>query len=122
LSPQWRGNVNAVGGEFGTPLAAAVAFGHHEATRALLDAGAMVDVKNVGRYSSAFHSVGRRMDGFDLIEKQRRCKALVALLECYAADHLTMMLICLIWRIDGYRRRMVGLFSRKGSCNDTCYH
>ena len=33
LSPQWRGNVNAVSGEFGTPLAAAVAFGHFEATR-----------------------------------------------------------------------------------------
>jgi ankyrin repeat protein len=88
LSPQWRGNVNAVGGEFGTPLAAAVAFGHLEATRVLLDAGATVDVKNVGRYSSAFHSIGRKMDGINLLEKQQRCNELVTLLERYAGKSL----------------------------------
>jgi hypothetical protein len=38
LSPEWRGNVNAAGGEFGTPLAAAVAFDNFEAARVLLEA------------------------------------------------------------------------------------
>ena len=88
LSPEWRGNVNAVGGEFGTPLAAAVAFGHFEAARVLLEAGTTVDVKNVGRYSSAFHSVGRRMNSSDPREKQERCEKLVALLERYAGKSL----------------------------------
>jgi len=88
LSPQWRGNVNAIGGEFGTPLAAAVAFGHFEATRVLLEAGAVVDVKNAGRYSSVFHSVGRRINGLDPLEKQHRCEELVALLERYAGKTL----------------------------------
>jgi ankyrin repeat protein len=88
LSPPWRGNVSAVGGEFGTPLAAAVAFGHFEAARVLLEAGAVVDVKNAGRYSSAFQSVGRRMSGLDPLEKEHRCKELVALLERYAGKSL----------------------------------
>jgi len=88
LSPQWRGNVNSIGGEFGTPLAAAVAFGHLEATRVLLDSGATVDLKDVGRYNSAFHSIGRKMDGVALLEKRERCKELATLLERYAGKSL----------------------------------
>jgi hypothetical protein len=88
LSPEWRGNVNAVGGEFGTPLAAAVAFGNFEAARVLLEAGATVDVKGVGRYGSAFHSVGKRMDCDDPLESQHRHKELIKLLERYAGKSL----------------------------------
>jgi len=88
LGPRWRGNVNAVGGEFGTPLSAAVAFGHVEATRVLLDAGATVDIKDVGRYGCPIQSVGQRMEGFDHLEKQKRCSEIVMLLERYAGKAL----------------------------------
>jgi len=57
LEPSRCADVNLKGGEFGTPLIAAVAHGHIEAVRMLLRSGADVNIAPVGRYGSALNAV-----------------------------------------------------------------
>lgn len=47
------GEVNLVGGRFGTPLQVAATKGHTDVMAALLDAGAAIDEHKVGCYGSA---------------------------------------------------------------------
>ena len=62
LDPSRRADVNLKGGEFGTPLIAAVAHGHIEAVRMLLRSGADVNTAPVvGRYGSALNAVNMQL-------------------------------------------------------------